>query len=291
MTAAHAPAPVTELDRLGFAVFLALALHAAVVLGVTFSRADPEPPPRTLEVTLAQFSSERPPERADFLAQADQRGSGTRAEVRELTTTEEASLPDVSVREVEPVPPRQWVEAARPPPPDASPDTRAEPERREPDPTPVSETELADPQTLIERFRELASLDARLAAQRQDYARRPRVRRLTSVSTRRTSDAYYMASWRRRIERIGTRMYQAGAHQQQIVGSLRMLVSIEPDGTLREARVLESSGNPVLDETALRIVRNGAPFAPFPDEMRRNVDVLEIIRTFQFRDRGLFQSQ
>ena len=167
MTTARAPAPVTEFDRLSFALFLALALHAAVVLGVSFSRPEPEAPPRTLEVTLAQFASERPPEQADFLAQHDQQGSGSEARVRELTTTEEAPLPDVSVREVAPVRPRDPVEASRPPPPTEAPEARAETPLDEAAPETPGNPDLADPQTLIERFRELASLDARLAAQRQ----------------------------------------------------------------------------------------------------------------------------
>ena len=47
--------------------------------------------------------------------------------------------------------------------------------------------------------------------------------------------------------------------------------------------LLESSGHDVLDQAAIRIVKLSAPFAPFPDELRQTTDVLEIIRTWQFR--------
>ena len=50
-----------------------------------------------------------------------------------------------------------------------------------------------------------------------------------------------------------------------------------------EVRILDSSGYAILDDAAVRIVQLAAPFAPFPPEMRRNTDVLEIIRTWQFR--------
>ena len=39
----------------------------------------------------------------------------------------------------------------------------------------------------------------------------------------------------------------------------------------------------IAHDAAIRIVRLAAPFAPFPDELRRTTDVLEIIRTWQFR--------
>lgn len=280
---------VTDLDRLSFTVFLAAGLHAAVIFGVAFTREPADPAPRTLEVTLAQFASAAPPEEADFLAQLDQRGSGTLQERSDLTTTEIAEIPDLEVRQTQPEPPMPTMAAEESPPsePDALLQARV---TREPEPSAETPREPLDAQTLVERFRELASLDARLDAQRQDFARKPRIRRLTSVSTRRTVDAYYMANWRRRIERIGTDIYQAGAHRERLFGSLRMLVTILPDGTLKRISVLESSGHAMLDETAVRIVERAAPYAPFPEEMRREVDELEIIRTFQFRSRGLFES-
>jgi protein TonB len=62
-----------------------------------------------------------------------------------------------------------------------------------------------------------------------------------------------------------------------------VLVSINPNGTINDLEILESSGRKVLDDAALRIVRMSAPFAPFTDEMRKTTDILEIIRTWQFK--------
>ncbi|MEX2367736.1 MAG: energy transducer TonB, partial [Pseudohongiellaceae bacterium] len=42
------------------------------------------------------------------------------------------------------------------------------------------------------------------------------------------------------------------------------------------------SGHRVLDDAAIRIVQLAAPFQPFPATMRQEVDILEIIRTWQF---------
>jgi protein TonB len=61
------------------------------------------------------------------------------------------------------------------------------------------------------------------------------------------------------------------------------MVAIRPDGSLKEVKLLETSGHRVLDDAAIHIVRLAAPFAPFPDELRQSTDVLEIVRTWQFR--------
>ena len=113
-----------------------------------------------------------------------------------------------------------------------------------------------------------------------------RVRRIVEGRTHTAEDTWYLESWRRKVERIGRLNYPEQARARKIYGSLRLLVAIEPDGTLRDVQVIESSGHRVLDEAALRIVRLAAPYAPFPPAMRDETDVLEIVRTWQFRKRG-----
>ena len=61
------------------------------------------------------------------------------------------------------------------------------------------------------------------------------------------------------------------------------MVTLLPNGTLKTIRVLESSGHMILDDAAIRIVRLAAPFAPFPDELAKDTDELEIIRTWRFQ--------
>ena len=57
--------------------------------------------------------------------------------------------------------------------------------------------------------------------------------------------ARYRDEWRKKVERIGNLNYPT-ARRQQIYGSLRMLVTINRDGTVQELRVIGSSGQPVL---------------------------------------------
>lgn len=114
-----------------------------------------------------------------------------------------------------------------------------------------------------------------------------RVTRLGDGTPQRADFAYYLDSWRRKIERIGELNYPREARARGITGSLRLLVSIAPDGALRGAKVLESSGQRLLDDAALRIVHLAAPYAPFSKAMRDSTDLLEIERSWQFRNRRL----
>lgn len=99
--------------------------------------------------------------------------------------------------------------------------------------------------------------------------------------------AYYLDAWRRKVERVGQLNYPAEAKAKGLAGTLRLRVSIAADGALNDVRVVEGSGHAVLDAAALRIVRLAAPYAPFSPTMRAATEVLEIERTWQFRNSRL----
>lgn len=274
---------ITPRDRLSFTLFLAASLHAAIILGVGFSPEDAAPPAPTIEVTLATHADQQAPERADFIAQANQQGSGTEAEVRETTTTSESDFQQDRINPVNPEP-------VTPPQPQAqakrellAAETAQEDKVTREDEVPVEDSaprfQAVNYQELAE---EIASLEARITEEAQALAKQPRVRRLTSVSTKSAVEAAYLNAWRQKVERIGNANYPAGG----VYGDLRMLVVLRFDGTLEEVRILESSGHKVLDEAALRIVRLAAPYQDFPVEMRKKYDRLEIIRTWQFSRTG-----
>lgn len=287
--------PIDEIDRyrrdrLGFTVLLALALHAAVILGISFDKELREQAAAKLEITLAQYRSEKTPDRVDFLAQNNQEGSGTLKEKALLTTRHTADFHDNAIREVSQ---QQQVAAqqqqarqqtlvsttANTPAKSAARAERDETQQQ-------SDSEV----TLLQRSMEIASLEAKLDIQRQAYAARPRVRRLTSVATRRSEDALYLNEWRNRIEQVGNRHYPQQARDRGIFGDLRLMVALLPNGEVHEVKVLKSSGQKMLDEAAIRIVHLAAPYQPFPSEMRRQVDVLEIIRTWRFH-KGQLRSE
>lgn len=128
--------------------------------------------------------------------------------------------------------------------------------------------------------RELARMQAEIAKQISDYQKRPR-RHHFMPSTSEYRFARYVEDWRARVERIGNEHYPDEA-RGKIYGALRMTVAIRKDGTVAEATIEESSGAPVLDRAARRIVKLAAPYPPFPPEIARDTDILEITRTWIF---------
>jgi protein TonB len=275
-------------DRLGFTLFVATLLHLALILGVSFTLAKPGQISKTLEITLSTFKSEEKPKEADFLAQDNQQGSGTLEHKAAPKTTEQAPFQDSKVNKVTPAAapqPTQRKEAVATktalttskPQPQKAP-TKQKEEEPQPD---AQQAPIFDTTQLSA---EIASLEAQLAQEQQLYAKRPKIHRLNAASTMRDKGAWYKDEWRKKVERVGNLNYPEEARRQRIYGSLRMLVSINRDGTLYEVQVLESSGQQVLDQAALRIVRLAAPFAPFTGDLA-DIGRLEIIRTWRF-ERG-----
>ncbi len=284
MTADSAPA--LPPDKLGFFFCLAAALHAAVILGVGFSEELKQRSAPRLEITLAKHKSVNKDE-ADFLAQNDQAGSGSLEERAQLTTDKLRPLRDSihSTPETLALAKRQVLAEDRKL---LSTSSQSELQAALQDKKTEQPPELVDGASEATQLsREIASLQAKLDIQRQAYAKRPRIRTLSSTSTKAAVEAEYLHQWRTEIETIGNNNYPEGARRQGIEGSLRLMVALLPDGSVREVEILQKSGHPLLDAAALRIVRLAAPFAPFPAELRKRVDVLEIIRTWRFEQSTL----
>lgn len=280
-------AGVRPADRLGFALFIAALLHLALILGVSFSFHTPKEISKTLEITLATFKSETAPKKADFLAQENQQGSGTLDKKALPKTTEVAPFQDSKINKVTPPPAAKPEPEVQPQKPKAAVATKTpKPQKVETRPKqdvkPVQKPKAVTPDFDSSQLSsEIASLEAELSNEQQLYAKRPRIHRLSAASTMRDKGAWYKDEWRKKVERIGNLNYPDEARRQQIYGSLRLMVSINRDGSLFEVLVLESSGQPLLDQAAQRIVRLAAPFAPFTGDLA-DIDRLEIIRTWRF---------
>ncbi|UZJ60752.1 energy transducer TonB [Pseudomonas sp. KU26590] len=274
---------VRPADRLGFTLMIAALVHLAVILGVGFTYVKPEKISQTLEITLAPFRSDTKPKDADFLAQENQQGSGTLDKKAVPKTTEIAPYQDNQINKVTPPP------AAKPVVKQDAPKTAVATKAQSPQKTvakrdevkPEEQKKVAPTIDSTQLNSEIASLEAELADEQQAYAKRPKIHRLSAASTMRDKGAWYKEDWRKKIERVGNLNYPDEARRKQIYGSLRMMVSINRDGSLYEVLILESSGQPLLDQAAQKIVRLAAPFAPFSGDLA-DIDRLEIIRTWKF---------
>lgn len=275
-------------DRMGFAVFLAAAVHLLLIIGLTFEASEARSYNKQLNVTLAISPTTAAPEKAQHIAQADQVGSGEPARqdrVASLAPPAPPMPPSGQTQEQQP--------AAAEPRLTESPvlsttslaNEQASKQSTEPD---LKAAQLAGINPEVDRLaRELAELETMLRDQNQAYADDSRVRRLSSVSAKRAVDAAYLHDWRARLETVGNKYYPEASLRYGIYGELSLLVVIRQDGSLEDLKVMSSSGHAVLDEAAMKIVRLAAPFAPFPAELRTTTDRLEIIRTWQFQENRL----
>jgi protein TonB len=94
----------------------------------------------------------------------------------------------------------------------------------------------------------------------------------------------YVSAWLRKVERVGNNNYPEEARRRGIHGAVRVEAVLRPDGSLAGVRILESSGEEVLDEAARRIIRLGAPYAPLGPELGRRLDRLHIPHRFVFTE-------
>lgn len=275
-------------DRLGLTLFFAAAFHALLILGVGFDvdKLLPHELPLTLEVTLVHSSSEKAPEKADYLAQANQVGGG---DVKEKLRPSSPFPNPRPTLEQQGDAPQNMPESSPAPTPDkqqavllAEGKSTQQWQKQQETPT----EHLPDTPTAAElmvRSREIARLSAELRRKQQAYAQMPREKYI-SANTREYRYASYEDGWRQKVERIGNLNYPDDAKRHNLHGSLLLDVAINTDGTLHSVRIERSSGHKVLDDGAIRIVRMAAPFAPLPPDIRKEVDILHIVRSWQFHD-------
>ncbi len=272
-------------DRLGLMLFLAVMAHLVVILGITFS------PPKThaglsgLNVTLVQTASPRPAPHATELAQANADGGGNSRRQGTLrspfpidaVSMHRAYVPAavLSVRSIQSTSDRTRLLTGPDGP--AVPLAAPTPQPLQPKQVPVSGLT-----NIAALNHERAALATEISRSWRQYERRPR-EKFISARTRAYAYARYMDAWKARVERIGNSHYPRAVRNAGLSGRLLIDVAINANGSIRNVRILRSSGSPVLDDAALRIVRRAAPFAPFPAAIRRRVDVLHIIRTWEFR--------
>ena len=276
---------VSDNSRFLAALVVAVAAHAALLAGIDFRGFAPSETAPPITITLAGYPQstpaitpdpvEPPTAQAAFHAtdtkgsvatdggccMGGRRGLGPEAE----PVPSEREVPDTAMGRSEPLP-------ETPPPPLAV-------EPKSPATIPVSRPFAG--KTAVDLARDIAALDRTDAAPADPTQR---VRRLLAGATTTPEFAYYLEAWRRKVERIGNLNYPREARSRGLSGSLRLLVTITADGALRDVRVLETSGHSTLDEAAVHIVRLAAPYAPFSPKMRASTDLLEIERTWHFRN-------
>ncbi len=137
-----------------------------------------------------------------------------------------------------------------------------------------------------EKRRQLVRMLAEIEKRVQEENARPK-KRYISPATREEADAVYYDSLRRKIEVKGTVNFPQVAGKK-LYGELTMAVTINFDGSVLGAEVVEGSGSLALDRRAKSIALNAGPFGRFSQPMRRKADQIVVVSRFKFtRDETL----
>jgi protein TonB len=123
-------------------------------------------------------------------------------------------------------------------------------------------------------------LEAEIERRSQAYRQRLRRKQIGGTVTEGRFEQY-LALFRRKIACSASQHYPKAA-RGKTYGELVVTVSILADGSLEKAWIERGSGHKILDNGALNIARQAAPFPPFPPEIRLDTDALDITRTWMF---------
>jgi protein TonB len=270
-------------NRMALAIGVSLLVHA-VALAIRFKPPDAvklTPIDTPLEVILLNATNKTRPVKPDVAAQVSMEAGGDRDKGRakspliadtKVEDGDSLAKQRSRVEELEKAQRRLFAKAGG----DKSLPTEAE-KTFEPAVDPSKETE--DVKTAISR------LQAEISKRIEDYNKRPR--RLTyGVNAVGVSYARYVDDWVSRIERIGTERYPTEARGKQY-DSLIVLVEIDKSGNVVDVAIKKPSKFEVLNKAARTIVYAGAPYERFTDEMARDGDILQIVRTWYFTNNTL----
>ena len=268
-------------NKIGATFIFSLLVHGLLLFGIGFSYVATRPALPTLDVTLVNVANSEAPDKADFLAQANNKGGGE---------SDKAQRPSQPFSGLLPLPSQgtapQPVTAAAPSPQQAT-DQRllTTTGRANFSVTSDNAKDARDTQDTADEARvaqEAAQLAAEVRKQSQAYAKRPH-KKFISANTKEYVYAAYMRGWVDRIERVGNLNYPQQAREQHLHGDVILTVGLNRDGTLNSVDVTQSSGSDVIDKAAIAIVKLCAPFPPLPPDSKEKVDILYITRTWQFQ--------
>ena len=260
------------------AVVLAAILHLIIL---TLQFAMPQPSDAAVkEIAVTLRMSKDKVENADFLAQADQQGSGTFREAHRMSSNMPASMLEQNAGEQQ----HETLEQLQ--------------QKRELSfeekvlMTTLSWKKEAEQNQRKKAMQELnsqfqakaamvASLEAQYLQRQQNFSRQQKIKTVDGIQSKQDVSAAYLEKFRQKVEFYGNQYYPEAAKQQNLAGEVRLMVILNQNGGIRAIRLIDSSGHAMLDEAAKSSVRKAAPFGAFDAKMKE-ISELRIIRTWRF---------
>lgn len=274
--AARMPSPHRGLH---WALGLSVAVHAALVglrftAPETYNRVFQDTP---LEVTLVNSRSAERPQEAQAKAQVSLAGGGEVPEVRIASSTLPAALSPEAGTDIEAM--QRKIEALK------SQQLRLLTQLKQ-ELSELQRTHAGDKsdsperQAREQREQQLAGQLAQIEQRVEQTQGGPR-KRYISPATQEAVYALYYDKMRRTIEYQGTLNFPQ-ASGKKLYGRLIMVITVDKQGHVIKTEVAQSSKNPQLDERAVAIVRNAAPFGGFNAKMRAQADQIVVVARFDF---------
>jgi protein TonB len=281
---------------MSIAVAVSILAHGTL-LAVRFTSPDSfkfQPTDPGLEVILVNSRHDRKPLKADAIAQANLDGGGNadagraKSPLPDMRRSEDGNSLKAMQRRIDELEQQQRMlaQASRKSP--SSFTTSA-------DVVKVRDSQpREDGANETESMKEIRRREAEIAKNIEDYNKRPK-KTVISPSTREAGYAIYYDTLRERIEKTGTLNFPQ-KDGRKLYGELVVSISVYQDGTIYErdggVTIDRSSGIPMLDEAAKRIVRRSAPFDRFPKSMRTvgKDDVWVLVTNFRFTKEGALEA-
>ena len=264
---------------------VATVVHIIAIAGIGFGLPDPTPTQNAplLDITLVNTHSDKAPDKADFIAQANQKGSGT----VDKKSRPSSPLASMNPNDTDGESPIKSLESA----PDIAP---------KPDPKILTtkgktnkfvsklpeQDDIEDPKPVdkevSDQSDEIAQLMAEMSKEEEHYAKRPRIHFIDSISAKSAVEAEYIDAWAKKLERIGNINFPEAAIRLNLSGVLILNATLDRAGRVVEIAINSSSGSKILDDAAIRIVKLASPYEPLPKEVREKYDRLNITRSIIF---------
>lgn len=233
----------------------------------------------TLDVILSKNKSQEAPDKADYLAQNDQQGGGdSEKHVRPQNIKTGIAADDQGnhlIEQVENTPNIKEVKNTQLIVTSQS-DISVQSAKSAPDI--INKQNTND--TPLTKNQKLAKLENNISDRLEAYAKRPKSKYI-SASTKSYEFANYMQIWVKKIERVSNLNYPEEAKKRGFVGTLIMTVGINSEGTIKDIKIIQSSGYKSIDDAAEHLVQLSGPFEAIP-ENKNKIDILYITRTWQF---------
>ena len=128
--------------------------------------------------------------------------------------------------------------------------------------------------------KELPSQAIGISQESKNSSQSFKIKKLQANSIVNSEEAVYLNLWQRKIETTGDKIISN--KENYLDGRVQIMASIDMNGNLINSKILISSGNRLIDDMAINILEESAPFAPFNNDMSNQYSVLEIVRDWNF---------